>query len=436
MKSKMELQLLPAQSAFRTYLNGVVRLHSLARAKLDETEEADEVRDSLDLPWTELTEEERAAVRALSEDLYLLADPVERPLSFNPQVVRMLSKAHDAQIKGRFDEALAILRRWGRYLDPAELAFRRGLIWRAMGHPESAVEFFDFAATLKQNDWRYDWARLTALAEAEEDRAFEVADALLAEGESLHPQVMIAAAHVLLSPEHARPEKSRSLKMRTLSRHLLKLRRRLVANNSPDLSEMMAYRIIDITIGRSFMASGKWRFARIFFRLAALENPENLDYQTLNAIVEYRFDAEGAAEEFRRIRDLNPSLDSPHFFLAHYWLSEGDYGSCIEECDKSLELSSDGRSLALVLEWRAIARSKLHQSPERIRSDFASALTLDPANERIRHNAEAYERFIATQGADQATGSELAWEKPTLETVMNVRISQIQSKSMFHLPAA
>lgn len=49
--------------------DGLRELHRLAAAGLNDSEEADLVRDSLDLPWGGLTEEERERLQAFSASL-------------------------------------------------------------------------------------------------------------------------------------------------------------------------------------------------------------------------------------------------------------------------------------------------------------------------------------------------------------------------------
>jgi hypothetical protein len=57
------------------------QLHALIRRGEGDTEEADELRDAMDEPWSRLTEQELVLVRSLGADLNAigLATPGQRP---------------------------------------------------------------------------------------------------------------------------------------------------------------------------------------------------------------------------------------------------------------------------------------------------------------------------------------------------------------------
>src|SRR4051812_5283432 len=124
---------LPMSPAYVQYVRGLHRLHALVAEGRDDSPEADAVRDGMDEPGYALSEAERQRVNGLSEDLYSLSDPPAPAPEPNPQATRKLMEAAEARSAGDWDRALELLRRWGRYLEPAELSFQRGCVWKEAG---------------------------------------------------------------------------------------------------------------------------------------------------------------------------------------------------------------------------------------------------------------------------------------------------------------
>jgi hypothetical protein len=131
-------------------IRGLHRLHALAEAGLDDSPEAQVVRDRLELPWRDLSEFEKQRITGLSEDLYSLGTTQEQVVPMDPEAQEKLIEACAALIRGDWDLALGLLRHWGQYLEPALLAYLRGSIWRAAGDQETAALFLQHAARLEQ----------------------------------------------------------------------------------------------------------------------------------------------------------------------------------------------------------------------------------------------------------------------------------------------
>ena len=115
--------------SYLQYVRALRDLHALTMAGRDDSPEADAIRDGMDQPWYDLSEIEQRRIKGLSEDLYSISDPPQEPLPSNPQVQGKLIEATEAWQAGRWDQALELLRRWSRYIDPA--LFRlRGSLWQ------------------------------------------------------------------------------------------------------------------------------------------------------------------------------------------------------------------------------------------------------------------------------------------------------------------
>ena len=136
---------------YQMVLGGLLRMHQLTLDGQYESPEADALRDSMSEPWEGLSNAERERVTGLSQDLYEISDGdssrVAEPM--NVQAQWKLNQAYEARERGEWDRALEVLRRWGKYVPPALLAYLRGTIWRAMGNPQVAAVFFEYAVEIQ-----------------------------------------------------------------------------------------------------------------------------------------------------------------------------------------------------------------------------------------------------------------------------------------------
>jgi hypothetical protein len=136
-------------------VKGLLRLHELTLNGEDDSPEAEAVRDSLDRPWTELSEVEQKRITGLSEDLYSISKPSGGPIPTNPQAKQKLSEAIEARQSGEWDKALELLRCWGKYLEPALSSSIRASIWQEAGDEETASLFYQHAAQIDPSDERF-----------------------------------------------------------------------------------------------------------------------------------------------------------------------------------------------------------------------------------------------------------------------------------------
>jgi uncharacterized protein HemY len=73
----------------------------------------------------------------------------------DPQAQQRLVEAIEARQAGEWDKALELLRRWGKHVDPALLAYLRGSIWQGAGDYATAALFFEEAARLAPDNENY-----------------------------------------------------------------------------------------------------------------------------------------------------------------------------------------------------------------------------------------------------------------------------------------
>jgi hypothetical protein len=132
--------------AYCEAIRGLLSLHSLAESGQDDLPDADAIRDSLEQVWHGLSDVEKQRITGLSEDLYSLTDPVCECLPMTPEAERGLSDAIAARETGDSDQALELLRRCAKRLDPVKLSYERGRVWEQLGEREIAIVFYEFVS--------------------------------------------------------------------------------------------------------------------------------------------------------------------------------------------------------------------------------------------------------------------------------------------------
>ncbi len=109
----MARQPLAMSANYRAVVRAIRELHRLNQAGLEDSPEADAIRDASDAAWEALSEVERKRVGGLSEDLYSLSEPpAGEGQEGNPQAQTRLNDAFEARQRGDWDRALELLRRW------------------------------------------------------------------------------------------------------------------------------------------------------------------------------------------------------------------------------------------------------------------------------------------------------------------------------------
>jgi tetratricopeptide (TPR) repeat protein len=195
----MSTQQFSDSSDYLESIRGLHQLHALTVAGKDEGPEADMVRARLEGPWWRLSDVQKKRITGLSEDLYSISEPPTEAEPMNPQAQRKLVEALDARQAKDWDKALDLLRRWGRYLEPALLSYLRGTIWMQAGDYSTATLFFQHAAEREPDNENYAVAYLWALWESDPKTAQDQARMILATDETFSPRIVVQAARIQVS---------------------------------------------------------------------------------------------------------------------------------------------------------------------------------------------------------------------------------------------
>ena len=374
---------------FRQVIRGYLRLHQLTVEGRDESVEADAIRDSLDLPWRVLNETEKNRVQGLSIDLFAISDPSENvPMAMNPQAQKNLTEAFEAKQQGDWDRALALLRRWNKYITPELVSYLQAGIWLGAGCPELAAVFYEHAAELAPENANYRALFLSTLEQSDQHRAQEIANQILQHPNKNSPVLVIRAALVAFNATTKMVEPDASNEIRSLITVLTK--------TIPNLSQtenLSSYLMGLILLAQCHELLGEMNKALEFYSHGLRMDPSHDVLLTGRGILTYGKSSQSTLDLEQAVR-LGSPLVWPFFFLAHHYITNNRYEDCRQICERGLRLNASHAVQSQLYEWLAIAEAGLGFPPVRVRSMFEQALRLDAENDMARANLETFEQSI------------------------------------------
>ncbi len=154
--------------SYRKVLDGLLRMHELFVAGERESNEIRQLRNDIDEPYSDLTEEDREAIEGLSTDLFDVEKIASEPiLDHLPQADEKVQKALLAQHSGHYDEALRLLRESKSSKPFSRISYFRGRNWEGKGEPRVALLFFNHAVRLdpENEEYKSSASRLRSLSE-------------------------------------------------------------------------------------------------------------------------------------------------------------------------------------------------------------------------------------------------------------------------------
>ncbi len=380
--------------AYIQSIRGLLRLHAMAEAGDDESPDAQAIRDSLERPWHDLSDVERARITGLSEDLYAISEPASDPLPMNPQVQRKLLEALEDRDAGNWDHALELLRRWGKHLDPAVLLFLRGTVWESAGDSETATPFLERATHLDPDNDRFQYHHLVALRKAQPDAALGHARRIVSEPERFKPHMVGLAANILVTSTRDLPSGDARTELHRLIHVLEPILDNLRGSQSETRSQHRPTEVgLTMLLGFCHELIGDHRTALGYYSHGLSIDPGNETLLIARGTLRYGVDSL-ATNDFERAIAYGTTRVWPYFFVAHRLLSSNRFDECRRMCDRALSLPGPTEIQANLNEWLAISEAELGFPPELVRTAFEAALRLAPDVERIRQNLDEFERSL------------------------------------------
>lgn len=373
-------------------LDGFRRLHELNRRGLNDSEEADAIRDLIDQPWHRLAPEDQQCIRGISADLHSISESKDRGVKpLNPQASEGIAKSVEARRQGDWDESLRLLRRWSAYFAPADLSFERGQTLLASGDAQTAALFFEHAAQLDLNTVEL-WALLFhSLAVFDRARALESANRLLEDPTSVPAGALVYAAdQVFASSLESSGHESQDGIMRAIA-ILEDARQRLSAEPCVGTNRS-SLKLAWTLLGLCHQALSQTEQAVACFTQAIELDPQDFDLRVARGLASYHcFAPESGLEDLRAAVDGRYPFLWPSYAIAHHEYLEGHFEQSVAWARRALGLMGTDRDKSRVYVLLGAALANSHGLTESVRRVFAEAIRLDPANELAKANLSLYE---------------------------------------------
>jgi hypothetical protein len=137
-----------SQSTRTQYEKLLIDLHHEMRAGRANSWQAEDIRQKMDAPWYELTEQEQEVFDDLSEDLYIIEGKrVTTPIEENETVTDIRHGIETAFRGGDFRLALSLLRKVPN-LDAGSIE-TMAQCWAELGYHRASVCFYQYASVLR-----------------------------------------------------------------------------------------------------------------------------------------------------------------------------------------------------------------------------------------------------------------------------------------------
>lgn len=397
--------------------HGVRELHRLAAQGLDDSPEADAIRDATDGPWALLTPAERKRVGLMSEDLYSLVEPPPPTEPMNPQARAKLAELAEARKKGDWDRALDLLRRWRAFIDPVIVSYLRGGIWLDAGDPATAALFFEHASKLRPEDEHYRGLHLQTLGIVDRPAARSKAAEILSDPGKFRPDVVAYAAEIELSSANA---SSASEAGNAAQRIGPILKEALARSDKQEWKpgEHFPYVLIVMLLATCFRIQDEPDSANYYYSLGLQVEPYNIALLTARGSLLYGDSPQAVADLELAVRRGSTQF-LPFVLLAHHYLLTGNFDMCRKMCERALDLEGSPAVKSEVAEWLAVAQAELRFPAELVRASFEGALQYDPTNERARRNLAVYESASSQVSMDR-------WETRTASSLQASSFAELR----------
>jgi tetratricopeptide (TPR) repeat protein len=385
-----------------TYARLLIRLHEFIRQDQRETPEAEAVADEMDRPWLLMSEQERARMGGLAEDLYALAEGGPKVVQMSPSEAaawREEAQAiRDLVLLGqKLDKALTFLRRPHPPITQAPdiIPYLQARCWEQLGDVETALVFYREAARMDRRNASTIITILEKLKRFED--AAEVAESVICSSDA-GPEELYVATSPLLELTRVGPRDEVNLHfekaIRTLRRAL-----NLTEEGTYIAPRDELRRRISIALAACLRELGRADEARQTLDAAIAKAPQDPVLLAYRGYVRGMTDPAGALADFASAVRYGATSFWPFFFLSRHALHERDWAAALEYANRALEFAAAPIAQAEAYEVIGIAQSYLGGPAELVVEYFDRAVDLAPSNDRIRYNREVAREARGVSGA-------------------------------------
>jgi len=138
----------PHDSPLVTHAQQLVRLDQMMADGRGDSEEADALRDLMEVSWYQMTPEELEIARQLSADLYTLHNDalIRHPRDFSIYSPELAAELSSTMEHGEYLRALRLMQERPSEISIDRAAIFRAILYRALGLPEIGLVFFQQVA--------------------------------------------------------------------------------------------------------------------------------------------------------------------------------------------------------------------------------------------------------------------------------------------------
>jgi tetratricopeptide (TPR) repeat protein len=364
-------------------VRGAHALHRLIADGKDDGPEADAIRDASDGPWEALSGTERDRARWVAEDLYSIYEEPPALQQMTRQAQSGLNEAYEAKQKGEWDTALALLREWRAYVDPALVSYLRGSIWYDAGDRATAALFFQHAYKLAPDNATYAAMFLSALSSADSNAALIEAEKILDGHQEVSPVIYVRAVEIKLMSARLLSD-AEGNRIFTQLEPILK-DAIYVAEHEPKKIDVTTIVMALGLLAFGYEFQGRLQDAVDHYTTALQLTPDNDGLLVARGMILYGSHNQ-AIKDLERAVQLDSPLIWPYAMLAHHALNTHRYEECIKLCEQALMKNGSAAVKSEVQEWEAIAQAALEYPQGSVEQSFEQATRTDAANDRAKRN--------------------------------------------------
>ncbi|HBH50676.1 MAG TPA: hypothetical protein DDY91_02165 [Planctomycetaceae bacterium] len=383
--------------SFRRVARGLIALHKLIEAGKEESADAEDVRDALDLRLKALSNQEKERARWLSEDLYSIGMPTltHTPKELTYEAQQQLNDFYEARQNHEWDRALTLLRGCQECLSPAIVSYLRGSIWLEAGSSDVATEFYKHASESQPTNANFKAIYFHSLSKSDPKAAILLAAEVLADPEKHAPVVVARAADIRFQEARSTADAMSG----RMDRELIPVLERNLARLEADVSlssRLSAYAMTVGLIGFCNQSLGNSQAAIQTYTRGLRLMPDHEGLLVARGIQQYGESPQAISDLEKAVRLGSPAV-WPYLFLAHHYLTSGRFEECQMMCENGLKRQASNRTMSQLQEWQAISQAELGFPTHLVRVSFETATQLDPSNETAQRNFDAFEESLTSR---------------------------------------
>lgn len=378
---------------YTLYESQLIDLHRLAAEGKGDSDGADSLRDAMEFPERELSDEELSRLNGLSADLYMLSGREQYEPSDSETVTpdQLRARIQAAWQSEEWDTVLRLFRRGEAGFSQDQIAYLRARAYEKLHHLHPASLFMRQASILNPSSVAYQSMSLELLLRlGQHQEAFTVAEQTLNDPNA--PLFLrILAAEILVNVAQERDlEVARPIHEQVV-RELREILRSPAFLELPTAGQVLGF----LDLAASLEKLGQFAEAIAAMTEALTVQPNNDRVLVARGLLRAREDPTEAVTDFQLAVEQGTLSVTPYLFLAQHFLVHRNFREALRLAERGVPLSRNPRIVAQLRQSIAIAGFALGVPETEVLREFQVALELDPLNEGIQRNFQHFRNLKA-----------------------------------------